>query len=119
MNRNGIAYILHWSGEDLPDYIQDIDPENVTIENQQKAMLPPPIKWETLHITGGRRDKISKGDVAGFLIKEGQVQKDQLGVIEIKQNFTFVGVRAEIAKKLVAKTNNTKLKTKKVRISLI
>ena len=82
-------------------------------------MLSPPIKWKTLHITGGRRDKISKGDVAGFLIKEGQVNKEQLGVIEIKQNFTFVGVHAEIAKKLIAKTNNTKLKTKKVRITLI
>lgn len=119
MNRNGVAYILHWDDENLPDYIQDIDPENLNLENHQKTMLPPLIKWKTLHITGGRRDKISKGDVAGFLIKEGQIKKEQLGVIEINQNFTFVGVHAEIAKKLIAKTNNTKLKTKKVRISLI
>ena len=82
-------------------------------------MLPPPIKWKTLYITGGRRDKISKGDVAGFFIKEGKILKDQLGVIEIKQNFTYVAVHAEIAEKLIAKTHNTKLKTKKVRISLV
>ena len=119
MNRNGVAYILHWDGENLPDYIQDIEPEKLNLENHQKTMLSPPIKWKTLHITGGRRDKISKGDVAGFLIKEGQINKEQLGVIEINQNFTFVGVHADIAKKLIAKTNNTKLKTKKVRISLI
>lgn len=119
MNRNGVAYILHWSGEELPDYIQEIDPEKLSIEDQQKRLLAPPIKWKTLYITGGRRDKISKGDVAGFMIKEGQIRKDQLGVIEINQNFTFVGVHAEIAEKLIAKTHNTKLKTKKVRISLI
>lgn len=119
MNRNGVAYILQWSGEELPDYIQDIDPEKLSIEDQQKPLLDPPIIWKTLYITGGRRDKISKGDVAGFLIKEGQIRKDQLGVIEINQNFTFVGVQAEIAQKLIAKTHNRKLKTKKVRISLI
>lgn len=119
VNRNGSAYILHWSGEELPDYIQQIAPENLSIDNNRKTMLPPPIKWKTLYITGGRRDKISKGDVAGFFIKEGKILKDQLGVIEIKQNFTYVAVHAEIAEKLITKTHNTKLKTKKVRISLV
>jgi superfamily II DNA/RNA helicase len=119
MNRNGIAYILHWKDEELPDYIQEIAPENLHIEDLQKATLPPPVKWLTLYITGGRRDKISKGDVAGLFLKQGQIQKDQLGVIELQQNCTYVGVHAEIAALLIAKTNNTKLKKKKVRISLI
>ena len=82
-------------------------------------MTHPPVRWKTLFITGGRRDKISKGDVAGFFLKQGEIKKDQLGLIEIKQNCTYVGVHAEIADKLLKKTNNTKLKTKKVRISLI
>ncbi|MBE9467363.1 MAG: DEAD/DEAH box helicase [Bacteroidetes bacterium] len=119
MNRNGIAYILHCEKEELPDFIKEIAPEKLNIENQQKATLPSPVKWETLYITGGRRDKISKGDVAGLFLKQGQIKKDQLGVIEIKQNCTYVGVQAEIAKMLIEKTNNTKLKKKKVRISLI
>jgi len=119
MNRNGIAYILHWKEEELPDFIQEIAPENLNIEDQQKATLPSPVKWLTLYITGGRRDKISKGDVAGLFLKQGQIQKDQLGVIELKQNCTYVGVHAEIAEMLIEKTNNSKLKKKKVRISLI
>jgi len=119
MNRNGIAYILHWKDEELPDFIQEIAPENLNIEDQQKATLPSPVKWLTLYITGGRRDKISKGDVAGLFLKQGQVQKDQLGVIELKQNCVYAGVHAEIAEMLIEKTNNSKLKKKKVRISLI
>ena len=119
MNRNGIAYILHWQEEELPDFIQEIAPENLNIEDQQKATLPSPVKWKTLYITGGRRDKISKGDVAGLFMKQGQVQKDQLGVIELKQNCAYAGVHAEIAEMLIEKTNNSKLKKKKVRISLI
>lgn len=119
MNLNGIAYILHWSGEELPDYIQEIAPPELAIEELQKATLTAPEKWETLYITGGRRDKISKGDVAGFFLKQSQIQKEQLGLIEIKQDVTYVGVRAEIAEKVIARTNNKRLKTKKVRVSLI
>lgn len=119
MNRDGIAYILLWKDEHVPDYIQEIDPERLNIEDQKKASLPTPIKWKTLYITGGRRDKISKGDIAGLFFKQGQLEKDQLGVIEVKQDCTYVGVHAETAEMLIENTNNTKLKTKKVRISLI
>ncbi len=119
MNRDGIAYILHWKEDELPDFIQEIAPESLNIEDLQKATLSPLTQWKTLYITGGRRDKISKGDVAGLLIKQGQIQKEQLGLIEVKQNCTYVGVHAEIAEILIEKTNNSKLKKKKVRISLI
>ena len=119
MNRNGIAYILHWEQEELPDFIREIAPESIAVEDLPKATPPSPEKWITLYITGGRRDKISKGDVAGLLLKQGNAQKDQIGVIEVKQDCTYVGVHAEIAKKLIEKTNNSKLKKKKVRISSI
>lgn len=119
MNRDGIAYILHWEQEELPDFIREIAPESLTVEDLPKATPPSAAKWLTLYITGGRRDKISKGDVAGLLLKQGNAQKDQIGVIEVKQDCTYVGVHAEIAKKLIEKTNNSKLKKKKVRISVI
>lgn len=119
MNRDGVAYILHYKGEELPDYIQEIAPEELQLDNKQKAKQSSSIKWRTLYITGGRRDKISKGDVAGFFFKQGQIKKEQLGVIEIKQDSTYVGVHADIAEKLIMKTNNKRLKTKKVRVSLI
>lgn len=119
MNRDGIAYILHWTEDELPDFIQEIAPESLNIESQQRATLPSPIKWSTLYISGGRRDKISKGDVAGLFLKQGEIQKEQLGVIELQQNCAYAGVHTEIAQMLIEKTNNSKLKKKKVRISLI
>ena len=119
MNRNGIAYILQWEEEELPDYIQAIDPGILNFEKHQKAKPSSPVKWETLYITGGRLDKISKGDIVGLFIKQGEIQADQLGVIEIKQSCTYVGVHSNIAETLVEKTNNSKLKNKKVRINII
>ncbi|MFK7900469.1 MAG: DEAD/DEAH box helicase [Cyclobacteriaceae bacterium] len=119
MNRDGVAYILHWEKEVLPDFIQEIDSEKVAVEALKKPTLSVLDKWKTLHISGGRRDKISKGDVAGLFFKQGEAKKDQIGIIEIKQECAYVGVAAQIVEKLIEKTNNTKLKKKKVRITLI
>lgn len=119
VNRNGIAYILHWKEEELPEFIQEIAPEQLILENEQNSIFPAATKWKTLYISGGRRDKISKGDVAGLFLKQGQAQKDQIGLIEVTQNCTYVAVNEEIADMLIEKTNNSKLKKKKVRISVI
>lgn len=119
MNRDGIAYILHWEGENLPSFIKDLKPESIAVSELQKSNLPCPIQWKTVYITGGRRDKISKGDIAGLFLKQGQLHQKQLGAIELCQDWAYVGVHAEIAELLIERTNNSKLKKKKVRISLI
>lgn len=119
MNRNGSAYILQWEDEELPDFIKETVHDELTIEQQSKYSSTPEVKWKTLYITGGRRDKISKGDVAGLFMKQGGIKKEQLGIIEVKQDCTYVGVHSEIAATLVSKTNNTRLKKKKVRVSLM
>lgn len=119
MNRDGIAYILRWQGERIPDFISEIDPEELTLEDQPRGTLPQPAKWTTVYISGGRRDKISKGDIAGLFLKQGELQKDQLGVIELQQHCAYAGVHEEAAEMLIEKTNNSKLKKKRVRISLI
>lgn len=119
MNRDGIAYILHYKNDELPDFIEHIAPEEINLDEQPISTLPAPTKWKTLYISGGRRDKISKGDLAGLFLKQGQIKSDQLGVIEIQQHAAYAGVHAEVAQKLIDKTNNSKLKKKKVRISVI
>lgn len=119
MNREGIAYILHWKDDGLPDYIREIDPPGFHLEELEVGSLAQPINWVTLHISGGRRDKISKGDLAGLFLVKGGIQKEQLGVIELQQNCAYAGVSADVADELIEKTNNTKLKKKKVRISLV
>jgi superfamily II DNA/RNA helicase len=119
MNQDGVAYILKWKEDQLPDFIKNSSPEIINIDKQSKDVLYYKSKWETLYISGGRRDKISKGDVAGLLIKKGEIKKDQIGVIEIKQNCSYVAVDSKISESLIIKTNNSKLKKKKIRITLL
>ena len=114
MHQDGTAYVLHWEKEILPDFI-NID----AVEVLTDAPILNASKWVTLFISGGRKDKISKGDIAGLFMKEGKLEKDQLGIIELKQDCAFVAVEAAVANTIVEKFNNTRLKKKKVRISLI
>jgi superfamily II DNA/RNA helicase len=119
MNRDGVAYILHWKDEGFPDFIRDIAPQKMSVEALKASGLPAPVQWKTVYVTGGRRDKISKGDIAGLFLKQGKLNKEQLGAIELNQNCAYVGVHADMAEQLIARTNNSKLKKKKVRVSLI
>ena len=114
MNSDGTAYVLHYEKEPLPDFIG-----NLPVEKLTKSQLPTPSEWSTLFISGGRKDKISKGDVAGLFFKQGNLTKDQLGVIELKTDCAFVGVKTATLENLLPKVNNVKLKEKKVRVSAI
>jgi superfamily II DNA/RNA helicase len=114
VNSKGTAYVLQWTKERLPSFIKEDQPLNITKKAPFKAQF-----WETLFISGGRKDKISKGDIAGLFFKQGGINKDQLGVIELKQDCAFVAVPLTIAEALVEKLNNSRLKKKKVRVTVI
>jgi superfamily II DNA/RNA helicase len=114
MNSDGTAYILKWENNDLPDFIQ-----NPEVEEIIEAPLPSPSKWKTLFLSGGRRDKISKGDIAGLFFKQGQLNKDEFGVIELKIDCAFVAVLESKADELIEKINNQKLKKKKIRVTVV
>jgi len=118
INAKGTAYVLQWEKERLPEFIEKDQPMAVSEKISHKPQPEPPY-WETLFISGGRKDKISKGDIAGLFFKQGKINKDQLGVIELKQDCAFVAVPQFIARDLVEKLNNTRLKKKKVRVSIM
>ena len=118
MHQQGTAYVMRWEREDLPPFIYPKDQPEV-IEEIVEASIPDPSLWETLYITGGRRDKISKGDIVGLFLKQGLLPNDALGMIEIKQESSFVAVHSDRVEELIKKINNSKLKTKKVRISRV
>ncbi|MFK7969830.1 MAG: DEAD/DEAH box helicase [Bacteroidia bacterium] len=111
MNAKGVAYVLHWEQEVLPDFIGNIDEATFDHENTKS-----PTTWSTLFISGGRRDKISKGDIAGLFFKQGQLKRDELGVIELKQDCAFVSVPQAKKKQLIRALDNQRIKKRKVRI---
>ncbi len=114
VNAKGTAYVLKWENQSLPEFIQNVKGINISKKAPYKALY-----WETLFISGGRKDKISKGDIAGLFFKQGGINKDQLGVIELKPDCAFVAIPLTMADELVVKLNNTRLKKKKVRVTIL
>ena len=114
VNSKGTAYLIKGDREVFPEFVG----KSQTIRIKSGGEIKPPF-WTTLFISGGRKDKISKGDIAGLFFKQGNISKDQLGVIELKPDCAFVAVPLSIADTLVDKLNNVRLKKKKVRVSII
>ncbi|EDM43549.1 ATP-independent RNA helicase [unidentified eubacterium SCB49] len=111
MNSNGTAFILKYEGDKLPPFMDDYP-----IQKVLNASLPLPSEWCTLFISGGRKDKISKGDIAGLFFKQGKLDRDALGIIELKVDCAFVSVKVAALDKLLPLVNNQRLKKKKVRV---
>ncbi|MEX1384385.1 DEAD/DEAH box helicase [Lutibacter sp.] len=114
MHSNGTAYILKSQHEELPVFIKN--DEEISIESTKKINNS---NWKTLHISGGRKDKISKGDIAGLFFKQGNIKKENLGIIELKQDCAYVAVSSSNLSELVNTLNNSRLKKKKVRITVL
>ncbi len=114
VNAKGTAYVLKWKDQLLPEFILDVKGIDISKKAPYKATY-----WQTLFISGGRKDKISKGDIAGLFFKQGELNKHELGTIELKQDCAFVAVPVELADDLILNLNNTRLKKKKVRVTII
>ncbi|GHA30963.1 helicase [Salinimicrobium marinum] len=118
MHQSGTAYVLKWKNESLPEFIGNdtLSEDNFKVS---EGDITKQQQKETLFISGGRKDKISKGDIAGLFLKQGNLQNEELGNIELKQDCAFVAVPAEKVHQLIKELNNTKLKKKKVRVTWI
>lgn len=114
MGKDGTAFILKAPNERLPEFVGKIE------ELRLRSAKPPQASdWQTVFVSGGRKDKISKGDIAGLCFKQGKCGKNDVGIIELKNDCAFVAIKADKVKRLIKEVNNTKLKTKKVRVYLV
>lgn len=111
MHSEGTAYVLQWKKEELPDFIGELEEEDVTT-----APIPNPSEWGTIFISGGRKDKISKGDIAGLFFRQGDLKKDEIGIIELKQDCAFVAVKKSRTKHIIETLDNCRLKKRKIRV---
>ncbi len=116
MHKAGSAFVLHWVDDELPDFIEELKLEEEVLSEGEDLRASD---WATLFISGGRKDKISKGDIAGLFYKDGGLEKDGLGMIELKQDCAFVAVKRSSVNLLIDRFDNHRLKKKKVRVKEI
>jgi ATP-independent RNA helicase DbpA len=115
MDASGTAILLLGPREYVPPYIT---PEPTVIELPETAELPQKPVWTTLFIAAGKKDKVNKVDIVGFLTNKGQLKKEDIGLIEVKDFFSFVAVRKSKASYTLQAIKNEKIKNKKVKIDV-
>ena len=110
MHAEGDSYLVLSEEESVPGYIKD---ELKNIELPDDRILPPKPQWGTLYIGKGKKDKLNKVDIAGFLMQKGNLNKEEIGLIEVKDFFSYVAVKRTKIRELLRVVRDEKIKNKK------
>jgi len=115
MEAGGKVVLILSEEERLPGYITGAVTE---INLPERIELPEKPKWSTLFIAAGKKDKVNKIDIVGFLSNKGQLKKDDIGLIDVKDFFSFVAIRKLKVGEAMELIKNEKIKNKKVKIEV-
>ncbi len=115
MEASGTAILIISPEEQMPDYIEPGIPEILLPE---QAILPEKPKWTTFHFSFGKKDKVNKVDFVGFLSQKGELKKEDIGLIDVKDFHTFVAVRKSKASHVLTLIRDQRIKGKKVKVEI-
>ena len=115
MLSSGTAYIIHNETEKKLEYI-DYGMKVLAIENSTN--LPKPPQFQTLYISGGKKNKLNKIDIVGFFSQKGNLEKGDLGLIEVKDFISFAAVKFNKVQDLLKNIREEKMKGKKFKIEI-
>ena len=87
--------------------VEGIDAE--PFELNAVSVLPKPIMG-TIYIGKGKKDKISKGDIAGFLCKVGGLSSQDIGRIDVTDRYAYVAVRRDVINSMLKNVSGQKIK---------
>jgi len=115
MEAEGSAFVLLGANESLPAFIT---PLPIPFPLPVLASAPPKPEWSTIYIGKGKKDKLSKMDVVGFMFKKGLLEKEDLGMVEVKEYFSYVALKSNKVKAVLQLIQNEKIKNMKTKIDL-
>lgn len=115
----GNVYLLLGPEEEVKDYIEVDSPYSPAETDGKESAVSLSSGLETLHITGGKREKVSKGDILGFITKEAGVPATDVGKIDVFDHYSLVTVNAPAVGAIIATSKQKKLKGDKRKITVL
>lgn len=113
VEEEGDVYVLVGPEEQLKEFVE-VDGV-LTLEPNRKANLGS--KLMSLYVAAGKKEKVSRGDILGFLIKEGGLDSEDIGKINVFDHYSLAAVKADKVAGLLNAINGKKLKGEKRRIT--
>lgn len=114
ISANGVVHVILGPDEQNPAFIK-YDEEEILNPNCTSALKA---NNATLYFQAGKKEKISKGDIVGFLINIGNLKKEDIGSINSHDHYTLVSIPAEKTDEVMKNIEGQKIKNQKVRISI-
>lgn len=114
---SGSVYVITGPDEAVPDFIAVDRPYYPQADPDEAPALRSPLTM--LYFKAGKEDKISKGDIAGFLMKVCGLAKDQVGLITVGRDYSLAAVASPAAGAVLAAARTEKLKGHRVKVSKV
>jgi len=115
MLATGTAYIIFNESEKKPDYL-DNSAKILKVGNSK--ILPKSPEFQTIYISGGKKNKLNKFDIVGFFSQKGKLERGDLGLIEVKDFISFAAVKATKVENFLSLIKDEKMKGKKFKIEV-
>jgi hypothetical protein len=104
---DGAVYMLSFENKELPEFAPD---GLVEYSFPKRDILPPSPEWAILYVGKGKRDKLSRGDLAGFFMKKGGLRADEVGTILVFPDYSYVAVKMNRMREVVKRVAGEKIK---------
>lgn len=116
VDKSGDIYLIIDSAKpSVPEYVNEI---SVEVELDYTNLVAPHPKYTSIYFGMGKKDKLSKVDIVGFLCQKGGLSKSDIGVIELKDYHSFAAVKFELAKETLKNISTEKIKGKRTKMAL-
>lgn len=113
---SGNSYFILGPGESLPESVAADARDFAALPDIPRRPTPP--AWETLYIGKGKKDKLGRIDIAGFLYKKGNLTSDDVGHIDVLDHFAYAAVRRSKVRQLLTLVSGEKIKGMKTIIEI-
>lgn len=115
VDRTGDVYVLVGPNEDVKEFTEFDD----TVYPDASVGAPASPQYATIRFSAGKKEKLSKGDIVGFLVKEGGASPDGIGKIDVYDHYSLAAIPYGEVGKILSAIKGKKIKGEKRLISLV
>ena len=121
-DKTGNAYFILNAEEHIPEYVLGggLNTEGggrthpahevITFDPTPSALHPSPPRMATIYIGKGKKDKISRGDIMGFLCKKGGLAPQEVGRIDVNERYAYAAVSRDCLRQVLRQVQGEKIK---------
>lgn len=113
MSEDGNVYLFQQDEQDAR-----YDLPSMTEKRFDGSMRYQTPEWTTVYFSAGKKDKINKIDLLGFICQKGGIEKKDVGTIAVLDHSSYVAIKRHLISGLLSELRNHKVKGQKLKISI-